>query len=160
MNNKGGELQKLLNLTYTEDSFNDSGIHIKETGRVQSRNQKNGLVKRKFGEIGNKGRSQNVNEAFNSLRERIPTDPVNRKLSKIEILRLAQRYIIHLMNCLKVTDFDRMESPCHSNSNQESSLNICTFCKAQNNNHNINKMHNLIKQNREEFHDAKRLKII
>lgn len=37
-----------------------------------------------------------VNSAFNKLRHLIPTEPIDRKLSKIETLRLAQSYIDHL----------------------------------------------------------------
>lgn len=37
-----------------------------------------------------------VNSAFNTLRTLIPTEPYDRKLSKIEILRLAKSYIAHL----------------------------------------------------------------
>ncbi|GBP31000.1 Transcription factor 15 [Eumeta japonica] len=45
-------------------------------------------------------RTQNVNTAFNTLRLLIPTEPPDRKLSKIEILRLAGSYITHLDNQL------------------------------------------------------------
>uniref|UniRef100_A0A1A9X0B8 BHLH domain-containing protein n=1 Tax=Glossina brevipalpis TaxID=37001 RepID=A0A1A9X0B8_9MUSC len=41
-------------------------------------------------------RTQSVNAAFNTLRSLIPTEPHDRKLSKIEILRLAKSYISHL----------------------------------------------------------------
>lgn len=37
-----------------------------------------------------------VNSAFSALRLLIPTEPKNRKLSKIETLRLAKSYISHL----------------------------------------------------------------
>lgn len=43
-------------------------------------------------------RTENVNAGFDSLRKLIPTDPVDRKLSKIEVLRLATSYINHLDN--------------------------------------------------------------
>ena len=41
-----------------------------------------------------------VNSAFNNLRLLIPTEPKNRKLSKIETLRLAKSYISHLIAVL------------------------------------------------------------
>ena len=41
-------------------------------------------------------RTLSVNSAFNTLRELIPTEPLDRKLSKIETLRLATSYIQHL----------------------------------------------------------------
>lgn len=37
-----------------------------------------------------------VNTAFSTLRTLIPTEPKDRKLSKIETLRLASSYISHL----------------------------------------------------------------
>lgn len=43
-------------------------------------------------------RTESVNNAFNILRQLLPTEPKNRKLSKIEILRLATSYIEHLNN--------------------------------------------------------------
>ena len=43
-------------------------------------------------------RTENVNAGFDRLRKLIPTEPVNRKLSKIEILRLSTSYIKHLYN--------------------------------------------------------------
>ncbi|OTF79650.1 hypothetical protein BLA29_002953 [Euroglyphus maynei] len=43
-------------------------------------------------------RTESVNNAFNRLRRLLPTIPSNRKLSKIEILRLATSYIRHLNN--------------------------------------------------------------
>ena len=47
-----------------------------------------------------RGRTQSVNGAFQHLRGLIPTEPVDRKLSKIETLRLATSYIEHLVNQL------------------------------------------------------------
>ncbi|KAJ3602396.1 hypothetical protein NHX12_030151 [Muraenolepis orangiensis] len=49
-------------------------------------------------------RTQNVNSAFTALRTLIPTEPVDRKLSKIETLRLASSYISHLANRKMVKD--------------------------------------------------------
>lgn len=43
-------------------------------------------------------RTENVNAGFDKLRKLIPTDPEDRKLSKIEILRLSTSYIKHLYN--------------------------------------------------------------
>lgn len=49
-------------------------------------------------------RTQSVNTAFTALRTLIPTEPVDRKLSKIETLRLASSYIAHLANVLLLGD--------------------------------------------------------
>lgn len=48
-----------------------------------------------------------VNSAFNTLRLLIPTEPKNRKLSKIETLRLAKSYISHLDAVLHVGELRR-----------------------------------------------------
>lgn len=48
-----------------------------------------------------------VNSAFNTLRLLIPTEPKNRKLSKIETLRLAKSYIAHLKAVLHIGEFRR-----------------------------------------------------
>ncbi|XP_074091335.1 basic helix-loop-helix transcription factor scleraxis-like [Macrotis lagotis] len=45
-------------------------------------------------------RTHSVNSAFSALRTLIPTEPADRKLSKIETLRLAASYISHLANVL------------------------------------------------------------
>uniref|UniRef100_A0A8C8R877 BHLH domain-containing protein n=1 Tax=Pelusios castaneus TaxID=367368 RepID=A0A8C8R877_9SAUR len=45
-------------------------------------------------------RTHSVNSAFGALRMLIPTEPADRKLSKIETLRLAASYISHLANVL------------------------------------------------------------
>lgn len=81
-------------------------------------------------------RTQNVNTAFTALRTLIPTEPVDRKLSKIETLRLASSYISHLANVLVVGDGREGEQPCLSAVYREvkgggqgkQPRTICTFC--------------------------------
>uniref|UniRef100_A0A182PKX6 BHLH domain-containing protein n=1 Tax=Anopheles epiroticus TaxID=199890 RepID=A0A182PKX6_9DIPT len=84
-------------------------------------------------------RTHSVNSAFNNLRQLIPTEPANRKLSKIETLRLAQSYISHLVAVL-VTGNSRR--PCAATINHQPTTgddldaaqptpyrqSICTFC--------------------------------
>ncbi|XP_062401039.1 transcription factor 15-like [Sardina pilchardus] len=74
-------------------------------------------------------RTQSVNTAFTALRTLIPTEPVDRKLSKIETLRLASSYISHLANCL-VTESGHVEGqPCLSAPVEgKQPRTICTFC--------------------------------
>lgn len=96
-----------------------------------------------------------VNSAFNTLRLLIPTEPKNRKLSKIETLRLAKSYISHLSATLLIGELLRRwktfnncrkndlssignslcRQPCFEipNKNRENHrldyrTNICTFC--------------------------------
>lgn len=51
-----------------------------------------------------------VNSAFNTLRLLIPTEPKNRKLSKIETLRLAKSYISHLSATLVIGEGSEKKS--------------------------------------------------
>lgn len=71
-------------------------------------------------------RTASVNDAFLMLRRLIPTQPLNRKLSKIETLRLATSYIAHL-NSILVTGIPASEQPClrHLGGQRTS---VCTFC--------------------------------
>ncbi|XP_019720583.1 transcription factor 15 [Hippocampus comes] len=82
-----------------------------------------------------RGRTQSVNSAFTALRTLIPTEPVDRKLSKIETLRLASSYISHLANVLLIGDSCANGQPCldvvHAQAGDKSSQQprtICTFC--------------------------------
>lgn len=56
-------------------------------------------------------RTHSVNSAFGQLRGLIPTEPIDRKLSKIEILRLAGSYINHLHSVLIMPE-EYAENPC------------------------------------------------
>lgn len=51
-----------------------------------------------------------VNSAFSTLRLLIPTEPKNRKLSKIETLRLAKSYISHLNATLVIGENNFLQS--------------------------------------------------
>ncbi|KAJ8386841.1 hypothetical protein AAFF_G00166360 [Aldrovandia affinis] len=85
-------------------------------------------------------RTNSVNTAFTALRTLIPTEPADRKLSKIETLRLASSYISHLGNVLLVGETCGDGQPCHTTSSfyhhgspgrdSENSQpkQICTFC--------------------------------
>lgn len=79
-------------------------------------------------------RTQSVNTAFTALRTLIPTEPVDRKLSKIETLRLASSYISHLANVLLLGDGNGDGQPClgavyaQGESGAKQPRTICTFC--------------------------------
>lgn len=83
-------------------------------------------------------RTQSVNTAFTALRTLIPTEPVDRKLSKIETLRLASSYIAHLANVLLLGDSADDGQPCFRAAGGGKSAvpaadgrqprSICTFC--------------------------------
>lgn len=86
-----------------------------------------------------RARTHSVNVAFSALRTHIPTEPANRKLSKIETLRLAVSYIAHLETVLLVSELeeeDEVEQPCIRSAELLSKLHsstfqlpsVCTFC--------------------------------
>lgn len=56
-------------------------------------------------------RTHSVNSAFLQLRRLIPTEPLDRKLSKIETLRLAGSYINHLHSVL-IMPIEYADDPC------------------------------------------------
>ncbi len=56
-------------------------------------------------------RTHSVNSAFLQLRDLIPTEPLDRKLSKIETLRLAGSYINHL-NSILTMPAEFADDPC------------------------------------------------
>ncbi|KAM7153918.1 transcription factor 15-like [Macrochelys suwanniensis] len=84
-------------------------------------------------------RTHSVNSAFSALRTLIPTEPADRKLSKIETLRLAASYIAHLANVLLLQQQQQQgegaEQPClqyqprlPGGSAAAAPRPICTFC--------------------------------
>lgn len=81
-------------------------------------------------------RTHSVNTAFTALRTLIPTEPADRKLSKIETLRLASSYISHLANVLLLGEDYGDGQPCLRYQSLLSSgprsapppRPICTFC--------------------------------
>ncbi|KAK9746277.1 Helix-loop-helix DNA-binding domain [Popillia japonica] len=77
-----------------------------------------------------------VNSAFTTLRHLIPTEPKDRKLSKIETLRLASSYISHLGTQLLAGPVEQpcLRIPPDRQTNMEDNVNnrhqVCTFCIA------------------------------
>ncbi|XP_067952098.1 basic helix-loop-helix transcription factor scleraxis-like [Watersipora subatra] len=79
-------------------------------------------------------RTHSVNTAFFELRTLIPTEPPNRKLSKIETLRLAASYISHLHTVL-MAGVDVLDQPCIRHPalhlygiSSSCPTRTCTFC--------------------------------
>lgn len=80
-------------------------------------------------------RTHSVNSAFVELRHLIPTEPVDRKLSKIETLRLAVSYINHLHCVLTLPNitqnhcaFVQMRNNENNYQNDNDEQHLCTFC--------------------------------
>ncbi|KAJ3585885.1 hypothetical protein NHX12_012293 [Muraenolepis orangiensis] len=115
------------------------GICTQKRRRISLQTDGNSVVIVKQRNVANareRDRTQSVNTAFTSLRTLIPTEPVDRKLSKIETLRLASSYIAHLANVLLVEDGKSDGQPClgavytqgESGAKQPRRPTICTFC--------------------------------
>lgn len=125
-------------------SSNSDDQSIKSSQGVQSIKSscknRSGLPKRRMeANARERDRTMSVNSAFKILRSLIPTEPPNRKLSKIETLRLATSYINHLNNVRKaVAVGDSGENACARSSGEliqrqesekrSSRTNVCTFC--------------------------------
>ncbi|XP_061685371.1 transcription factor 15-like [Syngnathoides biaculeatus] len=82
-------------------------------------------------------RTHSVNTAFTALRTLIPTEPADRKLSKVETLRLACSYISHLANMLMLGENCDGQPCLHHQPTGVHGLTqlsapplraICTFC--------------------------------
>ena len=73
---------------------------------------------RKTSTVRERTRTHNVNDGFITLRNLIPTDPPDRKLSKIETLRLASSYIWHLNSLL-------LNSPQQTEAMQSHGTDLC-----------------------------------
>ncbi|XP_067843301.1 transcription factor 15 isoform X2 [Heptranchias perlo] len=125
-----------------------SDIEELESGSESSQNDSNGKRKRKIYSTGiskqrqaanarERDRTHSVNTAFTALRTLIPTEPADRKLSKIETLRLASSYISHLANVLLLGEDCLDGQPClkyravmqgNYDVNAAAPRPICTFC--------------------------------
>nr|CAI5839207.1 unnamed protein product [Callosobruchus analis] len=102
-----------------------------DTGTVKQRSQANARER---------DRTHSVNTAFSTLRTLIPTEPKDRKLSKIETLRLASSYINHLGAQLMAGPIDQpcLRLPKQSTNDDDSRGHpVCTFCIAHKNNKSI-----------------------
>ncbi|KAK2851785.1 hypothetical protein Q5P01_008061 [Channa striata] len=118
----------------SERSYCDSGEKRRGISRKLDGDSALVLKQRSAANARERGRTQSVNTAFTALRTLIPTEPVDRKLSKIETLRLASSYISHLANVLLIGDGSEDEQPCHGavhapgESGAKQPRTICTFC--------------------------------
>lgn len=78
-------------------------------------------------------RTHSVNSAFIELRHLIPTEPADRKLSKIETLRLAVSYINHLHCVLSLPNVTQnhcalIKMRNENNHDDNYGQHLCTFC--------------------------------
>ena len=104
----------------------------KNTKRKRRRPRLTGLSKqRQAANARERSRTHSVNSAFSALRVLIPTEPSDRKLSKIETLRLASSYIAHLGSMLvSGTQCPNVAKAVEHSGNisPSSASRVCTFC--------------------------------
>ncbi|XP_071185458.1 basic helix-loop-helix transcription factor scleraxis [Salvelinus alpinus] len=131
----------------SDNKSTGSGCSPQGGGREGARQRERGCSRRLQGvskqrqaaNARERDRTHSVNTAFTALRTLIPTEPADRKLSKIETLRLASSYISHLANVLLLGDECLDGQPClgyHSILQSSTNINssspplrpICTFC--------------------------------
>nr|XP_020662546.1 transcription factor 15-like [Pogona vitticeps] len=148
MKSSGGAASDLEELE-SGSSESSSGKSLPSTGAQGKRKRKSprlsGLSKqRQAANARERDRTHSVNTAFSALRTLIPTEPADRKLSKIETLRLASSYISHLANMLLLQqqqseslgdDPLAVRQPClqyqpvlQGGSTTAAPRPICTFC--------------------------------
>ncbi|CAH1968691.1 unnamed protein product [Acanthoscelides obtectus] len=123
-----------------EQSFAKTTIQgkRKKQNNVRSQDEDAGTVRqRSQANARERDRTHSVNTAFSTLRTLIPTEPKDRKLSKIETLRLASSYINHLGAQLMAGPIDqpclRLQKPS-SDDDSSRPHTVCTFCIARKNN--------------------------
>ncbi|KAL6119381.1 tcf15 [Pungitius sinensis] len=119
----------------SEQSYGDSSEKRRRISRNRDGEPPVVVKQRSAANARERGRTQSVNTAFTALRTLIPTEPVDRKLSKIETLRLASSYISHLANVLLIGDGGGADAqPClgsvhaQGESGALQPRTICTFC--------------------------------
>lgn len=118
----------------SNDSFNERKRRKLSPSREMDNTDLQGEGKpRSHANARERDRTQSVNTAFVTLRTLIPTEPADRKLSKIEVLRLATSYIAHL-NTVLMVGTDCLDQPCIKH---QAMLRggmdcmpkaVCTFC--------------------------------
>ncbi|KAM8967350.1 basic helix-loop-helix transcription factor scleraxis [Pelodytes ibericus] len=123
------------------DKFHHSGDHGGKRGDKKCPGLQREPRQRHTANARERDRTNSVNNAFTALRTLIPTEPADRKLSKIETLRLASSYISHLGNVLLLGDTCGDGQPCHTSTpyyqhhttnaspkHSDQPKQICTFC--------------------------------
>ncbi|XP_017777617.1 PREDICTED: transcription factor 15 isoform X2 [Nicrophorus vespilloides] len=113
---------------------NNVGKRRRSSNYPQSEEFANPVRQRSQANARERDRTHSVNSAFSLLRNLIPTEPKDRKLSKIETLRLASSYISHLGTQLIAGPIDqpclRISRHVMDNEQHNSRNSVCTFCIA------------------------------
>ncbi|MGH0121165.1 UNVERIFIED_CONTAM: hypothetical protein FKN15_071152 [Acipenser sinensis] len=96
---------------FSEDSSHSSGKRGKKQSPSTTQSYEELQKQRVLANVRERQRTQSLNEAFASLRKIIPTLPSD-KLSKIQTLKLASRYIDFLYQVLQSDEMDSKMSSC------------------------------------------------
>ncbi|XP_055935704.1 transcription factor 15-like [Argiope bruennichi] len=117
-------------------------VRIKESNvgrQMDSYSESEPIIQRTVANARERNRTSSVNVAFSLLRTHIPTEPKDRKLSKIETLRLAVSYIKHLANLITANAegyyggqvCQRYNCKYQNCTDYSRYKQICTFCLAE-----------------------------
>lgn len=88
-----------------ESDFENVPLNSCSYGKPPGRNSGKKVQQRKAANMRERRRMKSINEAFDSLRKCIPvTEMVDRKLSKVDTLKLAMSYIGYLAELIKTTN--------------------------------------------------------
>ncbi|KAL6262453.1 hypothetical protein P5V15_007538 [Pogonomyrmex californicus] len=113
-------------------------VHYSRVHNMAARGKEEPTKQRYQANARERDRTHSVNTAFSALRTLIPTEPADRKLSKIETLRLASSYISHLDAMLVAGAIDQ---PCsrllESSGVYSTRPQVCTFCLAMHKRYNF-----------------------
>lgn len=96
---------------FSEDSGHSPGKRGKKPSPSTTQSYEELQNQRVLANVRERQRTQSLNEAFASLRKIIPTLPSD-KLSKIQTLKLASRYIDFLYQVLQSDEMDSKMSSC------------------------------------------------
>ncbi|XP_026529306.1 transcription factor 15-like isoform X2 [Notechis scutatus] len=132
MKSSGGAASDLEELE-SGSSESSSGRSLPGTGAQSKRKRKSPRLsghnkQRQAANARERDRTHSVNTAFSTLRTLIPTEPADRKLSKIETLRLASSYISHLANMLLLQQQQQQQQQQSSGNLAEEALLVRQPC--------------------------------
>ena len=87
------------------------------------------VQQRKAANMRERRRMKSINDAFDCLRKCIPvTDQVDKKLSKVDTLKLAMSYISYLADLIKTTNDFTTNGHVHNQDNQQEKVILrCQF---------------------------------
>lgn len=100
----GGMVQQRLAARSSGNNSSSSGSHKKPRRRVAT------VAQRRAANIRERRRMFNLNEAFDKLRRKVPTFAYEKRLSRIETLRLAITYISFMAELLHGPSMDSKSS--------------------------------------------------